>query len=385
LVTLKSLSVLHVIAPASVGGMESVVGLLAEGQSRRGYSVHVVTVLSLDPKPHPFVASLEAEGVTAIPLYVGDRDYGAERKAIRALCREYLPDVVHTHGFRPDVVDGGVARAERIAVVSTCHGFVESNWRGRIYQVLQRMALRRFDAVIAVSVGIKSRLQSSGVRRERIHLVFNAFAESGKPLSRDAARRLLDLPDAPVIGWVGRLSPEKGPDVALEAFARLRNRDARLLVVGEGPEQTRLHNRADVLGVSERVLWRGAVPNAGKLFPAFDAFLLSSRSEGTPMALFEAMAASVPIVATRVGGVPDVIDTSSAWLVGSLDSAAIARALDELLTQPEISRGRAARAREILKDRFALDPWLSQYESIYRSVLRSEMRTPVGGSPVTAF
>jgi glycosyltransferase involved in cell wall biosynthesis len=374
---------MHVIAPASVGGMESVVGLLAAGQARRGHSVRVVTVLSPGPKSHPFVASLEAEGVIAIPLYVGDRDYGAERKAIRALCREYRPDVVHTHGFRPDVIDGGVARAERIAVVSTCHGFVESSWRGRIYQVLQRMALRRFDAVIAVSVGIKSTLRSSGVRQERIHLVFNAFAESGKPLSRDAARRLLDLPDAPVIGWVGRLSAEKGPDVALEAFARLNNPNARLLIVGEGPEHTPLRNRAQALGVAERVLWRGAVPNAGKLFPAFDAFLLSSRTEGTPMALLEAMAANVPIVATRVGGVPDVVDTSSAWLVESLDSAAIARALDELLTQPELARAHAARAGEMLKDRFALDPWLSQHDSIYRAVLRSEMQTPVVGSPAT--
>jgi glycosyltransferase involved in cell wall biosynthesis len=356
------------------------VGILASGHARRGHSVRVATVLSPGREPHPFVASLEADDVIVIPLHLGDRDYRAERRAIRALCQEYRPDVVHTHGFRPDVVDGGVARAERIAVVSTCHGFVESGWRGRAYQWLQRRALRQFDAVIAVSASIASKLRGSGVPRERIHLLINAFAADSEPLSRAAARRLLDLPDAPVIGWVGRLSAEKGADIALEAFARLNNPDALLLIVGEGREQTRLRDHADALGVSERLLWRGLVPDAGKLFPAFDAFLLSSRTEGTPMALLEAMAANVPIVATRVGGVPDVVDASSAWLVESLDSAAMARALDELLSQPELARARAKRARERLKERFPLDPWLSQYESIYRAVLRPRMQTTVDGS-----
>jgi glycosyltransferase involved in cell wall biosynthesis len=177
-----------------------------------------------------------------------------------------------------------------------------------------------------------------------------------------------------VIGWVGRLSTEKGPDVALEAFASLEDPHARLLILGEGREQTALRQRADTLGVGERVLWRGVVPNADKLFRAFDGFLLSSRTEGTPMALLEAMAADVPIVATRVGGVPDIVDAQSAWLVESLDSEAMARALDELLRQPDIARGRAERARERLKDRFAVDPWLSQYESLYRAISRSELR-----------
>jgi glycosyltransferase involved in cell wall biosynthesis len=380
LAKLKGLSVLHVIAPAPFGGMESVVGMLAAGHARRGHSIRVATVLSPGREPHPFVASLEVDGVAVIPLHVGDRDYLAERRAIRALCREYCPDVVHTHGFRPDVVDGWAALAEGISVVSTCHGFVESNWRGRAFQWLQRRALRRFDAVIAVSASIASKLRASGVPPERIHLLFNAYAEDGKPLSRESARRLLDLPDALVIGWVGRLSAEKGPDIALEAFARLHDRDVRLLIVGEGREQTRLRERAEALGVSERLLWRGMVPNAGKLFPAFDAFLLSSRTEGTPMALLEAMAARVPIVATRVGGVPDVVDSLSAWLIESLDSEGMARALGEVLSQPELARTRAECALQRLKEHFAIGPWLSQYESIYRAVLRSEMRTTVAES-----
>jgi glycosyltransferase involved in cell wall biosynthesis len=174
-----------------------------------------------------------------------------------------------------------------------------------------------------------------------------------------------------VIGWVGRLSAEKGADIALEAFARVDHPDVRLLILGSGRDLPNLHARAAALGVSDRVLWRGAIPNAGTLFRAFDAFLLSSRTEGTPMALLEAMAANVPIVATRVGGIPDVIDSSSAHLLESGDVDGIAAALVDVFANPEASRVRADRARTRVDERFAVEPWLSAYESIYRRFGRS--------------
>jgi glycosyltransferase involved in cell wall biosynthesis len=332
--------------------------------------VAVAAVLPCGDAPHPFVAALEADGVCTFRIHVRDRDYYAEQRAIRVLCRQRRPDVVHTHGFRSDVIAGTVVGRDGIAIVSTCHGFIESDWRGRMYQWLQRRALRRFDAIIAVSRATEERLRLAGVAASKIHFVPNGYAGSVEILSRDSARRILDLPEAPVIGWVGRLSVEKGPDLAIEAFARLRHPTACLVFIGSGRDAGSLRTRTVALGVSERVLWRNAVPEAGKLFSAFDVFLLSSRTEGTPIALLEAMAATVPIVATRVGGVPDVIDASSAHLVASGDVDAMAVALADVLSQPDAARARAVRARERLDERFAVEPWLSRYESIYRSVLR---------------
>jgi glycosyltransferase involved in cell wall biosynthesis len=234
--------------------------------------------------------------------------------------------------------------------------------------------LRRFDAVIAVSASIASKLRASGVPQEKIHVVLNAFSAGSAPLSRQAAKRVLDAPNYPLIGWVGRLSREKGPDIALEAFAMLRHPHARLLIIGEGRDQSSLYERARELGVSDRILWRGVVANAERVFPAFDAFLLSSRAEGTPIVLLEAMAASVPIVATRVGGVPDVVDQSSALLVDAGDAKGIAQALDEVLSRPARAQARAKIALSKLTKQFGIEPWLSRYESVYRTVIRSDKR-----------
>ena len=367
------LSILHVLAPAPFGGLETVVRALAAGHARRGHSVHVATVISPRSDKHPFVAALEADGVRALPVVVNPRDYRGERSAARELFQRLRPDVVHTHGFRTDVVVGGVARSERIALISTCHGFIEGGWRGRFYQWLQRRALRRFDAVVAVSSSVDKKLRDAGIDQNKLHLVRNSFARTDQAVSRDEARRTLGLPAARVIGWVGRLSAEKGADLALDAFSRLRTDGVYLAMVGEGRDASRLRDRAAALGINERVVWTGAVAEAGRLFTAFDVFFLSSRSEGTPMALLEAMAANVPIVATRVGGVPDVVDETFAWMVDSEDVAGMALALEEVFAQPERARASAGAARIRLAERFGLDQWLSRYEDLYRAVLSDKI------------
>jgi glycosyltransferase involved in cell wall biosynthesis len=336
--------------------------------------VRVAAVLSGTSGAHPLVEALERDGVPTTVLHIGARGYRAERRAIEALCREMRPNVVHTHGFRPDVVDGGVARREQIPVVSTCHGFIEGDFKGRLYQTLQRRALRRFDAVIAVSDPIAARLRAAKIDERNIHLIPNAFSCSRDALSGDAARAALGIPRGRVVGWVGRLSAEKGPDLAIDALARVEDPAVRLVVIGDGRERMQLVEQARSLGVSDRIVWCGSVPDAGRFFAAFDAFLLSSRTEGTPMALFEAMAANVPIVATRVGGVPQVVDESTALLVPAGDVDAMAAAVKKTLADAASANQRASAARNRLEERFAIDGWLERHETLYRTVIEASRR-----------
>lgn len=371
-----ALRVLHVLAPGSVGGLESVVLALASGHARAGHVVRVACVLPQGTgDEHPFVAALAVAGVAAIRLPVGGRSYLHERDAVRRLCATLAPSVLHTHGYRPDVVDSGVARTLDIPTVTTVHGFTGGGWRNRLYERLQLRAFRRMSAVVAVSRPLRDLLQAKGAPVGRLHLIPNAYRERRAPLSRTQARHALALPaDAScVLGFVGRLSREKGADIFIDALGQLADERWNAVVIGDGPELPALRDRARSLGIAERVRWAGTVPDAASVYSAFDAFVLSSRTEGTPIALFEAMACGLPIIATRVGGVPDVVTDAEAVLVDA-SSAGVARGIRRTITGREAAQTRGASARRRLESQFAPAPWLDQYARLYRTLAAREPR-----------
>jgi glycosyltransferase involved in cell wall biosynthesis len=362
----RPLRVVLVLAPAETGGLESVVRGLAGGLAERGHRILVGAVVTPGDR-HRFVEESRAAGIDVRAIEVPPRAYGLERRAVARLITELNAEVLHTHGYRPDVVDRGVARGAGIPAVTTMHGFTGGGWKNRVYERMQVRALRRFDAVVAVSAVLRDQLLQRGVRPNRLHLVPNAW--SGEPpLAREEARHRLGLaPEAVVIGWIGRLSAEKGPDLAVRAIAALPA-PASLSFLGDGPERQAVSRLAHDLGVAGRIRWHGNVPGAGTLLRAFDAVLLSSRTEGTPMVLLEAMAAGVPVVATAVGGVPAALIPGAGTLVepgsGEMLAAALVAQLDD-------ARAPAMRAGVHPGLSEARAKWLDQYESIYRSFRRA--------------
>jgi glycosyltransferase involved in cell wall biosynthesis len=365
----ERMRVLHIVAPGEIGGLERVVELLGPGQAHDCAEVHAAVVLEPGGANHELVASLTAGGVTCHPIAVSSRGYLRERAAILALARRVRPDVVHTHGCRPDVVDATAVRGMGIPTVTTVHGFIGGGWRNRLYERLQRRAYRSFDAVVAVSRPLGEQLIRDRVPADRIHVVQNAWQESAPPLDRGAARRGLGVSAQGFrIGWVGRLSAEKGLDVLVDALAYLTDLSLSVSVVGNGPEQQSLLARAIQLGVDHQIRWHGLVPDAGRQFRAFDVYVLSSHTEGTPIVLFEAMAAGVPIVAANVGGVPDVVSSAEAVLVPPANPGALAEAVRAVYRDQAAARIRAQRARERLLTEFTVPPWVGRYDAIYRLV-----------------
>ena len=361
------------VAPGAFGGLERVVQLLSAGLGTLGHEVNVAGVASPGDEAanRAFLAPLSTAGVQTHALVVPGRL--AERAAIAELCRKVRPDVVHTHGYRPDVLDAGVARRLGIPVVSTVHGYTAGGWRNRLYLWVQSRALKRFDAVVAVSQPLVSRLQGAGIPATRIHEVPNAWGSNGDatpPLDRREARGVLGLdPDAFVVGWVGRLSHEKGADVLLDALSYLKDLPLVVSIVGDGAERRPLAARAQGLGLNGRLHWHGAKPDAGRLFSAFDVFVLSSRLEGTPIVLFEAMAAGVPIIASAVGGVPHVVSPDEAMLLPPERPQALANEIRAVYRSADAARRRARAARVRLESAYSIGPWLERYQAIYRSVV----------------
>ena len=363
------LVVVHVVAPGQTGGLERVVTLLGAAQQDAGAEVHIAAVLTDGGGfEHPFLGEARAAKVAGVhPILVPPRGYCRERRAIAALTRRLRAGVIHTHGYRPDLVAaaGPLPPGDHV-LVSTVHGFTGGDWKNRCYEWLQLHAYRRFDAVVGVAESVGERLRQAGVPPRRVFVVPNAWRETVTPLDRAAARRVLGLPDDQfVVGWVGRLSFEKGPDVLVDALSRLRDLPLTVAVLGGGRARAVLEQRAAEQGLSAQLRWYGLVPDAMRLFAAFDVFVLSSRTEGTPIVLFEAMAAGTPIVATRVGGVPRVVSPSEAALVAAEDAEGLAAEVRGVFANPGRAAGRAAVARRRLEREFAVGPWVERYRDVY--------------------
>src|SRR5687768_8252219 len=143
--------ILHIFAPGEAGGLEGVVEMLAAGHRALGHEVHVAAVIEPGREPHTLVV-LRQVGAQVHPIVVSPRMYPAERSSVAALCERLAPDVVHTHGYRPDVVDAPVARRLGIPTVTTVHGFTGGGLMNRVYEVLQRASFRQFRLVVAVAL-----------------------------------------------------------------------------------------------------------------------------------------------------------------------------------------------------------------------------------------
>ena len=364
----RSFRVLSVIAPGPTGGAETVVRSLSSAQSAAGHRVVVAACWCRGEERPPLVDELRSDGVEVREIVVPHRRYLSELDRLRQMLRSITPEVVHTHGYRSDVLGGAAARLEGLPSISTVHGFTGGGLKNRLFERLQAAAYRVFERVVAVSDPLAATLRERGVPDGKIVVLPNAWSRDVDCLPCGEARRELNLPRGEtVLGWVGRVSEEKGLDVAVRALSRVEG--VHLAVIGDGPRTAAVKRLGRELGVAERVHWCGRVPDAARLFSVFDLYVLSSRTEGTPMAVFEAMAAGVPVVAAQVGGVPEQIDEATGYPVAPEDPGGLARAVRRAIEDPADARSRASRARSRLRDRFGRDAWVQAYSDVYREAI----------------
>jgi len=361
--------VAHIIAPAPIGGAEAVVRALSKATLRSGREVWIVALLD-GGGDHPFVVQARADGTPVIEVRCGRRRYLSEARRVGDALRELAVELVHTHVYHADLVGYLAARRARLPVVATLHGYAGGDPRNRLYEWLDRKLLARFDAVLCVSEAQREQMRRSGCAPERLAVVPNGHA-SGSLLPRAEARARLGLAATQVaFGWIGRLSFEKGPDLFVEALARLGPGGGLGVVIGEGAERRRVEARARALGLGEhRLRFAGFRGDAPSLLAAFDALVISSRTEGLPVVLLEAIAAGTPVVAFAVGGIPDVLGTASGWLAPAGDVDGLARALRSLLEDPREAQKRACEAKRLLASRFGVERWLEQVDGVYARAL----------------
>jgi glycosyltransferase involved in cell wall biosynthesis len=380
------LAVTHAVLTLDVGGMERVVLSLIRGGRSLGQEV---SVLCLE-RPGVLAPAAEAAGakVVALGLSGGRRRPGASR-AIGEALRGLGPDVVHTHQIGALFHIGPTARRSGAPVVAhTEHGDHLSRAkavRKARMRLVMALAARHAGRFFVVSAVISEAVAASGVVPGRkLAVVPNGIdtrAFAGDDLAAGAAsvRAELGIPaGAPVVGTVGRLAEVKRQDVLIRGFAAALGRfpDARLLIVGDGPLRGELRQLAGSLGLADRAHFVGYRPHPERFLRAMDVFALTSRTEGMPLSILEAWAAGVPVVASRVGGIPGLVEHGrTGLLVDPGDPQALANALAGLLGDPSLAGRITDAARSRVSDEFGLDVMAATYEAHYRAMLAERTRT----------
>ncbi len=356
--------VVQVIAPAPFGGAESVVRLLAEELPHAGCEVLVAALVG-QQQAHPWVSQLREHGIRVEPVGSDGGGLLSEPRRLRDLCATFGADIVHSHGYRADIVAMLAARG-RLPWVSTVHGFTNISARVRVYWHLDRLSLRSSQLVIAVADRVRDELVASGISPARVQVVRNA-PRPGTPLGRAEARRELGLvTDGLAVGWVGRFSAEKGPDILVDVVRRL-HAPCTLVLVGDGPLREQTLQALGTLDDTVGVRWVGVRENVGRLMPAFDLLILPSRTEAMPMVVLEAMSAGVPVAGFDVGDVRHAVNESTGWLVARGDVDGLAHATNEALADPTLRATKGGAAAALTATSFAASRWAVTHGEGYRT------------------
>lgn len=367
--------ILHLIASNFVGGPEK--QILHHARDMQGSRFEVWIGSFRDQPDRPEVLRVAAE--KGLPIYEsqssGKFDIRAVFELVSFLRAERI-EILCSHGFKANVVGALAKELVGIPQIAFCRGWTGESIKVRFYEVLDRRFLRLADRIVCVSQAQANYLGEGPSRKSRVRVVHNAMLDeiSDASLEDRAGFKLrLGFPaESKLIGAVGRLSPEKGQRYLVDAAADLVKQftDLKVVLLGEGPERSDLEGRVRQLGLQDVVVLPGFQKNVGDWMRAFDVLANCSLTEGIPNAILEAMAAGTPVVATAVGGVPELIkDHDTGILVSPASSQALASGLRDVLGDPELSCRVRAAGQGWVRTHFSSAKQRGSLLTIYREML----------------
>jgi glycosyltransferase involved in cell wall biosynthesis len=388
----RPVKVLRVIARLNMGGPALHVAYLTSGLAERGYETTLVAgTLARGEDSMAFVANELGVNVEHLPELSREISPFRDARAVIRLARiirKERPQILHTHTAKAGAVGRMAALlagdARPPIVVHTFHGHVLRGYFDPVrtygFRLLERWLARSTTKLIAVSPQVRDDLVDFGVAPPERFAIVRLGIELERRVATDddarrETRRVLGVPqDAFVVGWVGRMTAVKNTDDVLLALRTLHDRgvDGYLLMVGDGPDRERVEQRAHDLELTRRCLFLGYQEEVARFYAALDAMLLPSVNEGTPVSAIEALAARRPVVATRVGGVPDVVDEGEdGFLVEPGAPAALAERLERLAREPELRERMGERGRARVLDRYAVSRLVDDIDALYRELLQA--------------
>jgi glycosyltransferase involved in cell wall biosynthesis len=300
--------------------------------------------------------------------------------ALRQVIEERHPDIVVTNSVKSHFLLWRSHISRRYPWVAFHHGYTTTDRKMRLYNRVDRWSLPAADRLITVCQAFARELaHNTGASLESISVLHNSIRPEPPATEAEvqAIRSKLGIANGDrIVLAIGRLSKEKAHADLITAFARLRKSNpeinCKLIIVGEGPERGKLEASAESFDQRENVIFAGQVSDVRPFYAAADVFALPSHSEGSPNVLLEAMAAEVPIIATEVGGVPEMVEQNqSALLVPANDPTALAEAISRVLTDQDLAQRLTMNASKLVATRYTPENYARSMMGIYREVVEA--------------
>ena len=383
--------ILHIISSGGMYGAEAVILNLSRTLNEQGHT-SLLGIFSNSSNPNLQLHERAlAEGIESHLISCHGQIDRTVPAAIRALAASTGSDLIHAHGYKADVYAYLSMRGSSTPLVSTCHNWLDDSRLVRIYGIIDRSVLRRYKAVIAVSAEVKHRLIDSGVSPTNIYLIRNGIDLRPFKAAVSSLRGPEVAQGTLLVGWVGRLSREKGPDLFLRAAGKLHAEfpDARFILIGEGPDRAELEQLIKQLGIGAAVQLQGLRADMPAVYASFDMLVSSSRREGLPMAILEGMASGLPWVATSVGDVPTVVrDGQNGILIPPENVDILANSMARMMQSPKERARMGAAARHLIVSEFSAERMAADYLRVYTSATTHSVNlasdhthAPSGGTP----
>jgi glycosyltransferase involved in cell wall biosynthesis len=382
-VSSQAVRVLQIITRLNVSGPSMHVTLLAEKLGAPDFESTLVCG-TLEPGEGDMAYFAEGHNVTPVVIPELGRALSPIRDIktfwkVYKLIEQMKPDVVHTHTAKAGFIGRMAARmAGTPVIIHTFHGHIFEgffSWPvNQVFILLERLAARSSDTIITLTDGLRRELAEEYhvARKGRMTVLplgmdLDVFAKT--PRKNGIFRAAWEIPaDAPLIGIVGRLAPVKNHALFLQAAAQVKASlpAARFVIVGDGETRSQLDAQVEALGLKDSVTFTGWQRDLAPLYGDLDALVISSLNEGTPGSVIEALAACCPVVATAVGGLPDVLDHGVLGKLtppGNADALAAA-ILDTILNPPD-----GVEPQRLMLDRYGIDRLVQDLKSLYRGLL----------------
>lgn len=378
----RRVRVLQLGSPAGLYGAERWILALVNNIDRARIDPEVATVLDDPAHGADLCSSAERLGIRAKVFEAHGRFNWSAVRQVREHVEKNAVDILHTHGYKTDVIGLLATRGTRCKIITTPHGWsVNAGYMLRFYEMLDRGVFWFFDAVAPLSADLYDGLSALPFLRRKLRLIPNGVDIEDVDDVGEAPREVREWQsdDGFTVGYIGQLIPRKGLDVLLTAFQRLAIPGKRLVIIGDGPQRAQLESLTDQLEIRDRVTFCGFRQDRIALLKGFDVFVLPSRLEGIPRCLMEAMAAGVPVLASNIPGCIDLVEHERTGLLFDVDRAeSLRQRLYELATDSALGDRLRIHARRLIVEKYSARLMAQQYADLYVELARGTPRREHG-------